>query len=213
MPRRLALLSAAAALLGLMLASVHTAAQPSDYFRVLDPPQPPGAPGKIEVIEFFSYGCPHCAEFAPLVTTWSSTLPKDVAFKRVPVGFNRPAWVNLQRAWYALQASGDVALLDAALFKAIHEQHLQLFDAESLTEWVGKNGGHADKFAAAYASFGVNNQTVQADTLAENYHIDSIPTMAVNGRYAAQGATFSEILANTSRLIDKVRSEQPRPKK
>ncbi len=212
MPRRPLLLLAPVALLCLLLAQ-RLAAQADDYFRVLDPPQPPGPPGKIEVIEFFSYGCPHCAEFAPLVSTWTSTLPRDVVFRRVPVGFNRPAWVNLQRAWYALVASGDVATLDAALFKAIHEQHLQLFDAESLTDWVGKNGGHADKFAAAYASFGVNNQTVQADETAERYHIDSIPTLAVNGEYAAQGSTFSEILANTSRLIDKVRAEHARPKK
>ncbi|MBV9344532.1 MAG: thiol:disulfide interchange protein DsbA/DsbL [Gammaproteobacteria bacterium] len=205
--RLLAVAAACAAVLCLLLGAPGLRAQAADYYRALDPPQPPGAPGHIEVIEFFSYGCPHCAEFAPLVATWQSSLPKDVVFRRVPVGFDRPAWINLQRAWYALQASGDAGL-DAALFKAIHEQHLQLFDAGSLADWIGKNGGHAEQFAAAYASFGVNNQTVQADKLAEAYHVEGVPTLAVNGEYVAQGTTFTEILANTSRLIDKVRAER-----
>ena len=97
--------------------------------------------------------------------------------------------------------------LDGALFHAIHEEHLQLFDEPSLTGWVAKNGGNADKFAAAYTSFGVNNQTVQADQLAENYRIEAVPTMAVNGEYQAMGKNLAEILANTDRLIAQVHTE------
>ena len=70
---------------------------------------------------------------------------------------------------YALQVSGDLDKLDEALFRAIHDEHLQLFDASSLTDWVAKNGGHAEQFAAAYSSFGVNNQTVQADQLVAGF--------------------------------------------
>lgn len=176
-------------------------------YKVLTPSQPtPSA--KIEVIEFFSYGCPHCAEFFPIVETWVKTLPKDVAFRRVPVGFNRPQWVNLERAYYALQASGDLAKLDGALFRGIHQEHLPLFDAQSLSEWVGKNGGDADKFTAAYTSFGVNNQTVQADRMSEEYQVGSIPTLAVGGKYIAVGSSFTEILANTDKVIAKVRAER-----
>jgi len=178
----------------------------TDY-RKIEPPQPTVSPGKIEVIEFFSYMCPHCKEFYPLVTTWAAKLPKNVVFRRVPVGFNRPPWINLARAYYALQASGDLDKLDGALFHAIHEEHLQLFDEPSLADWVAKNGGNADKFAAAYTSFGVNNQTVQADQLVENYRIEAVPTMAVNGEYQAMGQNLAEMLANTDRLIAQVHTE------
>lgn len=178
----------------------------TDY-RKIEPPQPTMSPGKIEVIEFFSYMCPHCNEFYPLVTTWAAKLPRNVVFRRVPVGFNRPPWINLARAYYALQASGDLDKLDGALFRAIHEEHLQLFDEPSLGEWVAKNGGNADKFASAYTSFGVNNQTVQADQLVESYRIEAVPTMAVNGEYQAMGKNLAEILANTDRLIAQVQTE------
>src|SRR6202012_2632122 len=78
-------------------------------FRALTPPQPTSSPGKIEVIEFFSFACPHCNELYPLLTTWLAKQPKDVVLARVPVGFNRPPWINLQRAYYALQSTGDIA--------------------------------------------------------------------------------------------------------
>lgn len=181
-----------------------------NYAR-LKAPVPVESGKKIEVIEFFSYGCPHCSEFFPIVETWLKTLPKDAVFRRVPVGFNRPQWVNLERAYYALQASGDLAKLDGPLFRAIHQERLPLFDAQSLADWVGKNGGNAEKFTAAYSSFGVNNQTVQADKLAEDYQISSIPTLSVAGKYVAVGNSFTEILANTDKLIAKVHAERATP--
>jgi len=185
-------------------------------FRTLAAAQPTSSPGKIEVIEFFSFACPHCYEFFPLLETWLAKQPKDVVLLRVPVGFNRPAWINMQRAYYALQASGDLARLDGALFRAIHEERRQLFDEQSLADWVGANGGNSDRFTTAYTSFSVNNQTVQADTLAENYRIDGVPSMAVNGEYVALGSTFAEILDNTDKLIARVRAERtsatPAPK-
>src|SRR5271170_2011412 len=112
-------------------------------YKVLTPSQPTQSPGKIEVVEFFSYACPHCAEFYPLVSTWLAMQPKDVAFRRVPVGFERPPWINLQRAYFALLASGDFNRLDGALFAAIHQQQQPLFDEAALADWVGKNGGNA----------------------------------------------------------------------
>src|SRR3989440_13070298 len=146
-----------------MSAALHAQGVEGTDYRRIEPPQPAASPGKIEVIEFFSYMCPHCKEFYPLVSTWAAKLPRNVVFRRVPVGFNRPAWINLARAYYALQASGDLDKLDGALFHGIHEERLQLFDEPSLTDWEGKTGGHADQFAAAYSSFGVDKQTVQVD--------------------------------------------------
>ncbi len=183
-------------------------------FRALTPPLPTNDPGKIEVIEFFSYACPHCANFYPLVASWEARLPKDVVFRRVPVGFQRPAWVNLQRVFYALQADGDLARLDGLLFKAIHEEQQPLFEEPRIADWIAKSGGNADKFAAAYASFGVNNQTVQADQMAEDYRIDSVPSMAVDGKYVAMSDPangempyLTQLLATVDKLIAKVRAE------
>ncbi len=178
-------------------------------------PAPAPAPEKIEVVEFFSYLCPHCAAFNPHVTQWVAKLPKDVSFRRVPVGFERPQWVNLARAFYALQVSGDYARLDGALFKAIHEEKQPLFDQGAIADWVGKNGGDAAKFALAYGSFGVNNQTVQADKMAQDYGVDSVPALTVAGKYyvladATQGEEKyqSDLLAHASAVIAMVRTER-----
>jgi len=207
-------LCALAAVLLLGSAPLRAQQEGSDY-RKVTPPQPSASPGKITVIEFFSYGCPHCAHFYPLVESWRTKLPKDVIFRRVPVGFERPAWVNLQRAYYALQSSGELDKLDGALFRAIHEQNQQLVDEASIADWVGRSGGNADKFSADYVSFGVNNQTVQADKMAQDYGIDTIPAMAVDGEYVAMADPapgempyLGQLLANTDKLIARVRAER-----
>jgi thiol:disulfide interchange protein DsbA len=187
----------------------------TDY-RVLERPQPPANPGKIEVIEFFSYGCPHCAAFYPLITAWVARLPRDVVFRKVPVSFNRGPWINLARAYYALKSTGDLERLDGKLFTAIHQEHQQLFDGPSLADWVGKNGGSAEKFSAAYQAFSVNNDTVQADQTAQDYAVDGIPSLAVGGKYVAladpnvpQDQYFVQLLAHADALIAITRAASP----
>jgi len=207
-PSRTALVPTLCALAALLFAAPAARAQEGTTYRPVVPPRPTDTPGKIVVIEFFSYACPHCNDFYPLLQQWQAKQGKDVVLQRVPVGFDRPAWVNLQRAYYVLQVNGDVPRLDGALFQAIHEKHQQLFDEQSLAAWVGSNGGSAEKFASAYVSFNVNNLTVQADRLAESYGVDAVPTLAVDGRYVALGNTYPEILANTDQLIAKVRAER-----
>ena len=192
-------------------------AQGKDY-RLLTPPRPTSSPGKIEVLEFFSYACPHCAKFSPLVSAWAAALPKDVVFRRVPVGYGRLAWVNLSRTYYSLEATGDLGKLDAALFRAIHEEHENLFDEQSIADWVGRHGGDSARFVNAYASFGVNNQTVQADQMTEDYGIEAVPCLVVDGRYVvvspAQAAdeeqTFKDLLQLTDRVIALARAAAPR---
>jgi thiol:disulfide interchange protein DsbA len=197
-------------------ARAQAPAAPSGDFRTLEQPQPSPGPGKIEVIEFFSYGCPHCAAFYPVISAWAAKLPKDVLFRKVPVTFNRAPWVNAARAYYALRATGDLERLDGKLFSAIHEEHQQLFDESSLADWVGKNGGSAAKFSGAYSSFSVNNDTVQADHLAEVYAIDGIPSVAVGGKYVAladpnlpQDKYFVQLLEHADALIARARAELP----
>jgi thiol:disulfide interchange protein DsbA len=200
----------------LVFLSLVTSAQASfvaghDYV-VLNVPQPQGAKGKIEVIEFFSWGCPHCYEFYPLLARWLATLPKDVAFKRVPVGFGHPEWDNLAKTYYALQSTGDLARLDGPIFEAIHREHVSLYDEESITAWVGKHGVNVAQFTAAYRSFGVNTSVGQAQQTVIDYRVDGIPTLAIGGRYKVSD-DHTKMLAVTNELIAKARAEEKKPGK
>jgi thiol:disulfide interchange protein DsbA len=193
----------------------RAALQEGTNFVALVPPQPTSQRNKIEVVEFFSYGCPHCARFSPLLDAWVAKLPPDVVFRRVPVSFGRDAWVNLQRAYYSLESSGDLKRLDGPLFQAIHEERKPLFDESSIADWVGRSGGSADKFAAAYTSLGVNTQTFQADKMTEDFKIGGVPALAVDGRYVAlvphsenEAQGFNDLLANTDQLIARVRGDR-----
>ena len=219
--RSMRILSAALGLLLLLVVSPapQAALEEGKNFTTLAPPQPTSQHSKIEVVEFFSYGCPHCAHFYPLLNAWVAKLPADVLFRRVPVGFNRDLWINLQRAYYALDASGDLARLDGPLFHALHEERKPLIDESSITDWVGRNGGNADKFAAAYISLPINKETVQADQMAADYRIEGVPTLAIDGRYVTRGAAsadeeagLKELLATADELIARVRSERGKSK-
>jgi thiol:disulfide interchange protein DsbA len=213
----LAVLSLAAVALGAGAPASAQLVEGRDY-RLVTPARPTSSPGKIEVVEFFSYACPHCARFNPLVSAWAAKQPKDVAFRRVAVSYGREAWMNLSRSYYALAATGDLKRLDAALFRAIHDEHQNLVDEQSIDDWVGKQGGDAARFASAYVSFGVNNQTVQADQMAEDFRIDGVPTLAVNGRYVVitpaepedEAQRFKELLVLADRVIAMARGAAPR---
>jgi thiol:disulfide interchange protein DsbA len=216
--RALNLLLGALAAIGLFATALPALAalQEGVDYRALAPRRlesSTAAPGKIEVVEFFSYACPHCNEFYPKLNAWLARQPKDVVLRRVPVGFERPQWVSLERAYYALQATGDLDRLDGALFHAIHEQHQLLFDEKALADWIGKNGGSGDQFVIAYTSFGVNNQTNQADQMAMDYEIDAVPTLVVAGKYVPLGDDHTEILKNADQLIVKVRAERAAAKR
>jgi protein dithiol oxidoreductase (disulfide-forming) len=166
-----------------------------DYV-VLSTPQRQENNGKIEVVEFFSWGCPHCYEFYPMLSRWLSTLPKDAAFKRVPVGLGHPEWEALARAYYALQATGDVERLNSQIFEDIHRNHVWLYDEQSITVWVGKHGVNVAKFTEAFRSFNVNMSAGQAERKAEDFRIPGVPTLAIAGKYVVSDS--QEKMLNTS---------------
>jgi protein dithiol oxidoreductase (disulfide-forming) len=180
----------------------------TDY-RTLEPAQHTDVgPGKIEVLEFFSYGCPHCYEFYPMISAWTAKLPKDVVFKRVATGMGRLAWTNLAKAYYTLESTGDLNRLDGQIFHAIHEERAPLFDEKAISEWAAKHGVDQAKFTTAFDSFGVNTRLNQAEKMVESYKIDGVPGIAVGGKYVVMGNSFEQMLANASALIAKVRAER-----
>lgn len=192
------------ALAATTLASGAEAVLDRDY-ALVKPAQRTDSAGKIEVIEFFSYGCPHCADLHPDVTVWAAKLPADTVFKRVPVGFGRATWTNFAKTYYALESMGQVARVDVALYDAVHKQRLRLVDEPSITEWMAKHGVHAAQFKAAFESFSVSTKVGRADEMSKNYRITAVPTFTVAGRFAVIGP---QILATTDALIAKARAEK-----
>ena len=146
-------------------------AEGRDYTK-LEPPQPPGAAGKIEVLEFFSYACPHCSAFEPTVEAWEKTLPADVAFKRVPVPFLMNA-ENFMHTYYALETIGAVNAVQLKIFRAIHIDRVRLETAENMAEFVVKNGVDATKFLAAFKSFSVATSVTKAKKMMADYKIEA----------------------------------------
>lgn len=136
-------LTAALALGASSLARPLWAQTAGQEFILLNPAQPTESAGKIEVLEFFSYGCPHCADFNPLLSLWADKLPADVVLKKVPVSFGRAAWGNAAKLYYALQTTGDLQRLENKVFQAIHKDRTNLFEEKSIKSWVAANGVNA----------------------------------------------------------------------
>ncbi|MFG6460586.1 thiol:disulfide interchange protein DsbA/DsbL [Roseateles sp. DXS20W] len=143
----------------------------------------PGTPGKVEVIEFFFYKCPHCFAFDPLLEAWLHQLPADVAFRRVPVG--QQAMLKLHaRMYYALEAMGALTpQVHAGIFNAFHRAGMDANDEAAVVALVGKLGVDTPKFKAAFSSFGVNGKLAQGQKLAELAGVDGVPALVVGGRF------------------------------
>ena len=180
-------------------------------FAEIKPPLQVDNPAKIEVVEFFSYACPHCSDLNPLVRKWAAKLPADVAFRRVPVSFNSPFYQLMAKLFYTLDAIGEMERLDAAAFDAIHVKGLKLIDEKSVQEWAVSQGVDAKKFSDAFKSFSVDSNVKRADQLSRSAKIPGVPALVVDGRYLVVGKNVKnhdELLALTEKVIDKVRGER-----
>lgn len=192
----------------LALAAPAMAQTAGKDYTPISPAQPTENPAKIEVLEFFSYGCPHCADLHPLFTAWSAKQAADVVVRKVPITFGRGAWANIAKLYYALEITGDLKRLESDIFRAIHGQRVNLFEERTLLEWVAKNGVDQKKFAETFNSFGVNSKVRRGDQIAQAYRIQGVPAIAVDGKYMVGGQNFDEMLANADKLIAKVRNEK-----
>jgi protein dithiol oxidoreductase (disulfide-forming) len=201
-----------AVLLCVLAAPAYAQVQGQDY-QLLTPPQPTTTQGKVEVIEFFSYGCPHCYALQPHVTKWAAQLPASTAFVRIPVSFGRREWGLLSRAYYALEATGDLARLDDALFEAIHKEHRHMHNEDELAAWAAENGVEAAKFRAAFESPGVSAKAMRAEQLSRDYKVNSIPQVVVDGKYIALGRTHEDMLKIARQLVDKSAAERQTAKR
>jgi thiol:disulfide interchange protein DsbA len=183
-------------------------AQGQYQYTTLKPALPVEAQGKkVEVIEFFWYGCPHCYTLEPIIERWTKSLPPDVQFRRVPAVFN-PRWGLDAAIFYTFEALGVLDRLHRPFFDAIHRDHLRTDSQEAMTEWLKKNGVEPKKFFETMKSFGVQTRTNRAKQLTLDYKIDGTPAMAVQGRYTVsteQGGSQQGMLDTVSYLADMVR--------
>ena len=143
--------------------------------------------GKIEVIEFFWYECPHCNAFEPSLEAWSQKLPADVVLRRVPVWFQEMPFAAQQRLYYTIEILGLIPTLHRRVFATIHNDRARLRTPEDIAAFTLKNGVDPIKFMSTYGSPEVTALTVQARQLADAYKIDAVPAMGVQGRYYTNG--------------------------
>jgi protein dithiol oxidoreductase (disulfide-forming) len=178
------------------------------HYTKLSQPAPVAAPaGKIEVVEFFSYGCPHCYALEPTLEPWAKRLPADVVFRRVPVGFNA-LYENYQKIYYALEAMGQLDAMHQKVFNAIHLQKQRLDKESDIAAFMTANGVDGAKFLDQYKSFSVQSKARQAQQLSQSYKIDGVPAMGVQGRYVTSGSqagSNERALAVTDSLVQSLR--------
>ena len=167
---------------------------------------------KIEVIEFFSYGCPHCNDLEPYLQAWVKTLPPDVQFRRVPVMF-QDRWKSLARDYYTLEALGEDMRLSPDVFKAVHVSGLPLYQEKSFVDWAVTKGLDKAKVADTYNSFGVDSKMKRAAVLAQEYNVQAVPTVVVDGKFVTLSDKVGGHAAMPSALdalVAKARAERPK---
>jgi thiol:disulfide interchange protein DsbA len=178
------------------------------YVKLSQPVSTIAPAGKVEVIEFFWYGCPHCNAFEPALEAWVKKLPADVAFRRVPVAFREEPFVAHQRIYFALEAMGQVEAMHRKVFYAIHNDKQRLASPADIQAFMTKNGLDGAKFMDAYNGFSVQAKTKQARQLAEAYKIDGVPALGIQGRFFTSGTlagTPERALEVTNFLIERSR--------
>lgn len=156
-------------------------------YHTLTPAQPTQDKTKVEVIEFFWYGCPHCYDFEPALTEWLKTIPKNVTFIRQPAAFS-DLWEKHAKAYFVAEALNMVDKVHADFFEAIQKKHQKLETEEELAKFFVAHGAKEADFHAAYNSFGVDTKVKQAKAMAPRYGITGVPTLVINGKYMTGGS-------------------------
>jgi thiol:disulfide interchange protein DsbA len=201
--------------LGPVIALAQIEPRPGANYTELKPAQPVETAGKVEVIEFFWYGCPHCYSLEPALESWTKKLPADVVFRRVPAVLSQ-AWAAHAQAFYAFESLGVGDRLHRPFFDAIHRDRLRVDDQAAMEQWLQKQGVDPKKFSEAARSFGVTSKVKRAKQISEAYRLEGVPLLAVQGRYtvsAEQGGSQQGMLGIAEYLINASRKDlKPAPK-
>ena len=169
------------------------------HYKELSPQVATGG-DKVEVLEFFWYGCPHCYSFEPFIKSWKKTKPANVEFKRVPAIF-RPEWEIQARTYYALSNMGVIEDIHGKIFDSMHKDKNQLKTKEHMVNFVSQNGVDKKQFLAEYDSFAVDTVVRKAKKKQKAYQIQGVPTVIVNGKYQTSGSMAGSY-DNLIKIID-----------
>lgn len=183
MNRSIKSLLVAAALL--VSGAAFAAAEMGKDYKLLNPAQPTVSK-KIEVLEFFFYGCSHCFKLHAPLSAWEKTMPKDVELTFVPTIF-RDSMEPMARTMYALESIGQLDKLHDALYRAWNVDNKELFDEAAIGDFVAKQGVDRAKFSAAYNSFSMQSKVTRARQMIRNYGVSGTPTIVVDGKYSISG--------------------------
>lgn len=175
--------------------------EPGTDYLVLDKKAAVEAPaGRIEVVEFFWYNCPHCNAFEPALEAWIKRAPKDVAVRRVPVGF-RDEFVPQQRLFYTLEAMDLLDKLHTKVFAAIHVEKLSLNKGEAIADWIAKQGVDRAKFMERFNDFSTASKAGKATQLQNVYRVEGVPALGVAGRFYTDG-TLARNMPRALQIVD-----------
>lgn len=179
-------LAASAATLGVN--SAYAAGiDPTGKYELVTPPQPTDTPGKIEVLEVFWYGCPHCFTFLPAMEQYTQNKADDVAVRHMPAIF-RDSWVVHARAFYTAELLGVEGQIRRPLFEAIHVRKQRLDTQEELMKFFELYGVSNDDFNKTYNSFAVQTLLRKSRVMQQRYGVRGTPTVIVNGKYRVSGS-------------------------
>jgi protein dithiol oxidoreductase (disulfide-forming) len=209
-------------LIGLLVATIAGSAaalelKEGQHYTTFNPPRATEARDRIEVTEFFWYGCSHCFNLEPLLQKWQKKLPKDVSFRRVPAVFpgkdGKPGnWASGTKLYYTLEAMGLLEKFHGEILDSIHIDRINLLDEKVMLDWLGKKGVDTKKFADTYNSFAIQSKVLRAMQMTEAHGLDGVPALIVDGRYkpSASGAagSFEDIFVVVDQLIDKARKDR-----
>jgi thiol:disulfide interchange protein DsbA len=166
--------------------------------------------GKVEVLEFFWYGCPHCHDFEPELSAWIKRQSKDVVVRKVPVAFRDDLLIHSQ-LFYALESLGR-SDLHAKVMDAIHVSKKKLLSEAEITDWVGSQGVDVQAFLKAFKSFTVTSKARSSNQIAQTYRIDGVPTVAIQGKYITSpsiaGGSKARAIQVMDHLVEKARKEK-----
>ncbi|MDJ0657483.1 MAG: thiol:disulfide interchange protein DsbA/DsbL [Xanthomonadales bacterium] len=159
---------------------------PGVHYKLIEPAQPTDSKDMVEVVEVFSYGCVHCANFQPYIEPWAEEQSESVSFSRVPVVFQR-SWEPLARAYYAAESLGVLDKTHHALFDAIHKERRRIRGNEDIAALFESAGVPSADYTSAAKSFTVETKLRRGVTMASRWGVTGTPSVVINGKYLANG--------------------------
>jgi len=185
---------------------------PGREFRRLEPPRASAADARIEVIEFFYYGCTVCYETQPDLSRWLATAPKDVSVRRVPA-LSSEKWEPYAKLYYSLESLGEIDRLHWPIYDNIHFWNVRLNEEKTMADWAVSNGLERQRFLDTYRSADVAAKTARARELLKSYGVRGVPTFIVDGKFltsARLAGGTKEVVEVVDRLVKLARQERSR---